>query len=353
MPNGKPGFGNSPSSRTIKVTIVGHASPRWRGATGTDADRRNYQLSVQRAEATKIPVTADLRKGLGTNVPIQFDVTLAPDVQGGGVQVGSYGVGSNLTEAGGNRTDNTEYERRVEVSVEMVTSSGQLVQQSLPPIRNPALTKFWYVSIKEIHVGAIGGAFGEIVLILRNSVSNKKMLARAKIIGGGINSTLVSGKKGAQWTTVGGDIASQLLSHYPETLFSVNREIGFSDFNGALIRVEKVQGRLIFGAQVIYMTLLGFGDGAKNVSLYRKFGWGLPKLEGWVASGKLHPFSSVPADYLEEDQEKSTMVFTDRKHSETLILTFATGSSALSASERNRLSEFIATWSRRMGGLST
>jgi hypothetical protein len=309
---------------------------------------------VQLAEATKIPLTADLRKGLGANIPIEFDVTLAPNVQGGSVQVGSYGVGSSRTlmEAGGNRADNTEHERRVEVSVEMVTSSGQLVQQSLRPMRNPALTKFWYASIKEIHVAAIGGAFGNIILILRNSVSDKKMLVGANLIGGGINSALVSGKKGAQWTTAGGEIASQLLSHYPETSFSVNREIGFSDFNGVLIRVEKVQGRLIFGAQVIYMTMLGFGDGAENISLYRKFGWGLPKLESWVASGRLHPLSSVPADYWEEDQEKSDMVFTDRKNSDTLILTFATGSAALLASERNRLSEFIATWSRRMGGLS-
>jgi hypothetical protein len=347
------GFGNSPRYSTIKVTIVGHASPRWRGVANDEADRRNQQLSIQRAEATKQAVTQELRKHFGANVDIKFDVTSAPGNATGNIEVGSYGVGSTQTriEAGGNRKDNSEYARRVEVAVEMITSTGTLIHQSLPPQKHSAYTRFWYIAIKEIHVAAVAGAFGEATFILRNSLSNKKMLARATLIGGGINTSLTSGKKGAQWTTAGADIASMYLTKYPEASFSVDREVGFNDFDGTLIRVEKIEGKLIYGAKAIYMTMLGFGDGAETIPLLHKRGWGLPKLEGWVAAGKLKLIGTAPGDYWEEDgQVQSTMVFTDRTHNEVLVLNFETATASLSMSSRTRVADYIGTWSRRMIG---
>lgn len=351
MGGGIAGFGNSPSSRAIKVSIVGNASPRWRGVSAAEADRSNQQLSIQRAEVTKAQVVAELRRRFGAGIEIQFDVSNASGVSGGAVQVGSYGEGSRRTleEAGGNRNNNADYSRRVEVAIEMVTAKGQLVQQSLPPAVISAETRFWYVSIKEIHVAAIAGAVGEVVLILRNSLSGKKMLARAKLYGGGINSTLTSGKKAAQWRGVGADLASMFLTKYPEASFSVNQEIGFRHFDRVLIRLEKVEAKLGYGATLIYMTMLGFGPGAELIPLLRKHGWGLPKLEGWVVAGRLFLEGSDPGDYWEEDgQIQSSMTWTDKSWNEVLVLNFDTGSAVLLSGDRVRLTEYIATWSRRL-----
>ena len=353
MGSGQAGFGNSPSWRAIKVTIVGSASPRWRGVSADEADRRNYQLSNQRAEATKQQTVAILRKHFGPTIPIQFDVSNAPGDPGRELQVGSYGVGSSQTlqDARGNRNDNSDFSRRVEVSVEMVTTKGTVVEQSLPPLQISASTAAsWYVSIKEIHVAALAVVRGEVTLIFRNGLSGKKMLAKATITGGGLNSTLISGKKGVQWKAVGADLATMFLTKYPETSFYVNREIGFGEFENVLVRLEKVEGKLGYGATVIYMTMLGFGEGTENISLFRKTGWGLPKLEGWVASGRLHLQGTEPGDYWEEDQVQQTMAYNQRRQEEELILTFATGSAVLLPADRIRLTEYMDTWARRMFG---
>ena len=348
---GKPGFGNTPSYKTIKVSIVGNASPRWRGVSAAEADKRNWTLSMQRADAVKAVVAAELRSRLGAGVDIQFDVSNGNDASPHQMQIGAYGVGSSQTlrEAGGNRNDNTDYSRRVEVNVELITSTGHSVGRSLSPQRYPAQTKFWYASIKEIHVAAAAVVVGEVTLILRNSLSGKKMLAKAQLWGGGINTSLVS--KHGQWKTAASDVAQTLLTKYPEASFSMNREIGFGDFDGKLIRLEKVEGKLIYGAAVIYMTIVGSGKGAETIMLLRKRGWGLPKLEGWVASGALHLLGDEPGDYWEEDGgEESEMVFTDKSQREVLVLNFDTGSARLTSAAQSSVSSYIATWSRRMFG---
>lgn len=267
------------------------------------------------------------------------------------MQVGSYGVGSaqTLAEAHGNRKDNSDYARRVEVDVEMVTSTGHEVGRSLPANRYSALTQFWYVAIKEIHVIAGGGAVGEVTLILRNSLSGKKMLAKATLGGGGLNTALLFGKRGAQWKAVGADVASMLLTKYPEASFYVSREIGFSDFEGTLIRLEKIDVKLGYGVTVIGMTMLGFGAGAEAISLLRKRGLGLPKLEGWVTFGTLHLQGVEPGDYWEDaGSEVTEMHYVDKSHNETLVINFETGSARLSGAAQSSVIDYIATWSRRM-----
>jgi hypothetical protein len=74
-------MGNSSPApvRKLRVTIVGHASPRWRGApSNADADRLNAILANQRADAVFSAVEKLLRVRLRGNLTIEKNVTLAP-----------------------------------------------------------------------------------------------------------------------------------------------------------------------------------------------------------------------------------------------------------------------------------
>src|SRR5882757_4403603 len=65
-------------ARKLRVTIVGHASPRWRGAANdADADQRNERLARQRADQVFLIVERLLRNRLGQDVVIEKNVTIA------------------------------------------------------------------------------------------------------------------------------------------------------------------------------------------------------------------------------------------------------------------------------------
>src|SRR5215831_13359049 len=90
----KSGFGNEPQSRAVRVTVVGHASARWRGAKDkADADRLNLALSNQRANNVRVVVEQILKREI-PNVTIASGSSPAPGQPPSGVQVGWYGVGS-------------------------------------------------------------------------------------------------------------------------------------------------------------------------------------------------------------------------------------------------------------------
>jgi len=183
------GFRNAPRSFALRVRIAGYASPRWRGAkSATEADRLNFQLSAKRAELARALVERELRARLGANIKIEYAVSQMDAQSPQGIEIGSYGAGSvdALAAVGGNRKDNSEMYRKVEVMIEKITTTYTTGGVSLPPQRLPGKTDSWALGVTKLRMLAAGPAFGSIEIALRNRLTDKQMFATADLYGAGI-----------------------------------------------------------------------------------------------------------------------------------------------------------------------
>jgi hypothetical protein len=157
------GFGTQPASKAARVTVVGHASMRWRGAKNTaEAARLNLALSNQRAENLRAFVVQILKREI-PNVTIEQATSLVPGQHATGVQVGSYGVGSgqpvlNPAPPKINPQENNPVNRSVVVFIELITTHYGHADVSLTPLRIGARTQFWYGKVMAIEGGAVGAA---------------------------------------------------------------------------------------------------------------------------------------------------------------------------------------------------
>lgn len=78
--------GDEPSRRpdarppSLKIRIVAHASPRWRGAeSAKDADQHNLQLSRDRAAAVRSVVAGDKLRASRHDLQVQWAADLTDD----------------------------------------------------------------------------------------------------------------------------------------------------------------------------------------------------------------------------------------------------------------------------------
>ena len=139
-----------------------------------------------------------------------------------------------------------------------------------------------------------------------------------------------------------------------EFSFTTDRAMGFGDFDGQWIRVERVGAS--FGVEVMraYLTFVGLGDGAAMLRFQKSTGFGLkrPDAEGFVASGKLSLQGANPGDWYEVDGGTDTVPFAvDHNVGDGMILTFPTGIAAMrdmKASEQARLSDFVKKWAKQL-----
>ena len=137
--------------RKLRVTIVGHASPRWRGAANdADADKRNEKLANQRAEATFAIVATLLRDRLGQDVVIEKNVTLVPGIEQPDLVLNASGEGSReaLQDKHKARSSDDEYDRRVEVSIDLLATLDVKSGRSMPS--EEAKTRLWAVTINRL-----------------------------------------------------------------------------------------------------------------------------------------------------------------------------------------------------------
>lgn len=330
---GKAGFGREPVSRSIRVTIVGHASPRWSGASSNkEADRLNEELAGKRSQVVQSAVTKLLRMRFGQHIPIEFDKSRSEDEPPPFIDVGASGAGSRTTleEAGGNRDSNEEYSRRVDVILELFTSKSKEVGRSvkLPPML--ADTKSWYVTIRRLlitGIGIPGPAGGWVELVLKNSRSGKQMLFRTSLFGGG--------------DPLPSDTPDENVGR-SEASIETDETMGFDEFKGEAVRIEKMDLQLGVGVSRYYVSFPNLGDHARNY-MGQEFGLGMPG--GYVVFGDLEPVGKSPGDFYEDRSETEiSMTQVKNKAVEELVLTFPTQSGELSNSERERLEQFVALW---------
>jgi hypothetical protein len=137
-----------------------------------------------------------------------------------------------------------------------------------------------------------------------------------------------------------------------EFSFETDEAMGFDDFRGETVRVEKLAGALGIKATAGYVTFTNLGDGASNRLFQKSFGLGFPKLEGVVVSGTISMISDNPGDYWEADGGTDTIPYTtDSETNDGIIVTFPTGKASLrdiSTDEHKRLDSFVTRWSQRV-----
>jgi outer membrane protein OmpA-like peptidoglycan-associated protein len=353
-PARSPGFGNAPQSFALRIRIIGYASPRWRSAkSATEADQLNFKLSANRAESVRVLVEKELRAKLGKNIKIDYAVSQMEPGTPRGIELGSYGVGSaDALAGGGNRQDNSEINRKVEVMIEKITTTYTTGGVSLPPQRLPGKTDSWAVGITKLRMLAIGGAIGSVELVLRNRYTDKQMYATANLYGGGLGAG--TAKAGSnlkkQFANATKNHLMQAVSDFlgrGEVFFTTKNKMGFDDFDNQFIRLGKASAALGLKAVYAYAVFPFITHDPKMLVFQQKITVGWPDLEGWVASGRLHLRGTNPGDWVEYDKTDQVNSSYDKSWQETLLLTFPTGKSDLLPAEKSRLTDFVATWARR------
>jgi hypothetical protein len=353
--NAEAGFGNAPQSFALRVRIIGYSSPRWRGAkNATEADRLNFKLSSKRAGSVQAFVEKELRARLGANIKIDYAVSQMEPRAPQGIEIGSYGTGSvhTLVAAGGNRKDNSEIHRRVEVMIEKITTTYTTGGVSLPPLRIPGKTDSWALGVTKLRMLAVGAALGSVEIVLRNRLTDKQMFATADLYGGGIGGGVVKAGNNLkkQFANAVKNNLMQAVGDFigrGEVFFMTKNKMGFDDFNGEFIRVGKAVASL--GVKAVYAyTLFPFiSHHPKMLVFQKKITVGRPDLEGWVVSGKLRLRGPNPGDWSEYDRSGVVHSSYDKSWQETLLLTYPTGKWELLPADKSRLTDFVATWVRR------
>jgi hypothetical protein len=332
----KPGFGNTAETRSLKVEIVGHASPRWKGATSADeADRLNDDLSRRRSEVVSAALEKQIKAKMGDDVLIDYGpVPGTQNREGIPVDRSHKGSQEAREKSGADRARDDEYFRRVDVNVDFKGTKWITEERTVPGKTHFGWSRDWKVTIKQVGVHGIvipGPAWGGIEIVIKNPKTNKERTYTAILKGGG--------------DPMFGDTPDKDVGR-KEVTFHTEHEVGFDDFEGEPIRVERMDLQLLFGASRWYLSIPNLGTD----KIYMGQEWGFGFLGGFVTFGTLRGKGTNPGDtYKDPDRvEKQTREVKERA-AEGLVLTFPTGSADLPKSELDRLESFVEVNARRLG----
>lgn len=319
----------------VRVTVTGHASLRWRGSKDLiDAIKKNDALSALRAKNVGEVVKQQLKR----NLP-DFDI----DVQT--KSVGAFGS-PDLQRP----DDNEPFTRIVHVVTHVTTRVFNNRVQFHPNRQINAKTSLWYLRVTDIFSLAGGLAGANLTLYLRNAVSGKEMRYLATVWGGGLGAAKSKGKTVDMVKPNLGKNALPLKGE--EIFFMTDRDMGFADFDGELIRVGLLEAKLYVGASFSYLSFWSLGKGAELLVFSHKLSAGKISLLGAFMSGKLEMVGHNPGDYFEVPVD-DTVVRTqnEQEHSTGIVLTFPTGKAAvgdLSIQDRDRLNDFLANQAKNI-----
>ena len=321
-------------ARKLRVTIVGHASPRWRGAANdADADQRNERLARQRADQVFLIVERLLRNRLGQDVVIEKNVTIAAGNDQPDLVLTARGDGSREAREDEHkpRSSDDDYDRRVEVGIDLAVPREVKVGRSLPS--EQAKTKEWSVTINRLRVVRAFAAGGGIEVVIRNRKTGKEVVATAKLYGTGgprLNPFATEEETGTK-----------------RVWFNTTDEVAISEFEDTRIFVERWDVIVGIGERflnVSFPELSRYGP-RTTATMWHHFGVGI-KPNGFLLWGRLHIWNDTD-DWV--DQEETVVDSTlKRRSSEGLLIVFPTASSQVPSADLLRLDEFVTTWCRRL-----
>ena len=263
----------------LRVIIVGHSSPRWKGAKNKrDADTKNYELSEQRMDEVQKIVDVRLRSLLGDNATIIYERVYYPGQPRvgelpGEARVEGHARGSkeSLRHAKGNRSSDDQGYRRVDVFIDD-TARTEHYKPSYENERRKLTSTRWGVTVG-VSAGVVAGAAGSLLAIRLKNLETGRTGDYHLIAGGG----------GAK---VGIGVSAPFDDSYTE--FQTSRPVGFEDFDGALTRYTSFSVGVVFlGYEKAYISFLGMGPDAVSIDV-GGFNYGAKlELGGAVTAGKL------------------------------------------------------------------
>jgi hypothetical protein len=315
---------------TVQCRIVGHASPRWKGAS-TESLRvgNNEALSRRRADAVMKEFKSELTKALGKyRLNFLENVSYADDSQPNEtVVIGSEAMGQreSLVSAGGNKGNDDARYRRTDATVRVARST----QDALPTkvqrrYERSTKSRFWYVS-----TGASGSVtavvgFGLFRVKLRNWKGDE---ASGSVVTAGGGVSIKYNFSPYSWTE--------------EASFTTYKEVGFDDFHGVRVRYTNAGLVVGIGYSRSWLTFWGMGRDAASLQVG---GWQTGLQASMDISEGLLILDTVPSDYTIEkyDETEWNSVRSDWITEQKLSIYFDNAQWALAPDQLNKIRAFAA-----------
>ncbi len=315
---------------TVQCRIVGHASPRWKGAS-TESLRvgNNEALSRRRADAVMKEFKSELTKALGKyRLNFLENVSYADDSQPNEtVVIGSEAMGQreSLVSAGGNKGNDDARYRRTDATVRVARST----QDALPTkvqrrYERSTKSRFWYVStgLSGSVTAVVGLGFFRIKL--RNWRGDE---ASGSVVTAGGGVSIKYNFSPYSWTE--------------EASFTTYKEVGFDDFHGVRVRYTNAGLVVGVGYSRSWLTFWGMGRDAASLQVG---GWQTGLQASMDISEGLLILDTVPSDYTIEkyDETEWNSVRSDWITEQKLSIYFDNAQWALAPDQLNKIRAFAA-----------
>ena len=320
---------------TVRITVTGRASRRWRGAPSqAEADRLNQTLSEERAQNLRKPVEAILKKELP-------GVKIEAPAQGLGSRDGFPLTGD----------DNAAVDRSVIVSVDLITTiRGSKTE--FRPRKIYAPSKFWTLKVVSMVGAGAGAKIVHMRVTIRGSTTGRELTLAGTLYGGALpdrKKPFDFGNKDQPGKPVGNEV-----TFHTEEAQSFNYFVGSE--KGQRVRLVNAGIGLVRKRETTFLQFTNLDtDPGSLVFEYTK-GWSLlPKLDLGVAAGFLNLEGPVPSDYIDGTTMVEVPTEDVRHHYDGLLLSFPTGKAGLNdltAKDRELLTDFVTNKARAIAALA-
>jgi hypothetical protein len=237
-----PAYTETPHASSYRIRVVGHASPRWRGAADAkEADKLNLDLSRRRARNVGLEVQKRLSKLLPQGASTSVDASAEMDDNTVAISEEAHGSRDTLKEAQGKRSDNDKTRRRVDVYI----SSSQDVEGEAGASKKLEMAKtasqFWHISVNASGGGGEDATATFMAAVLTNDKTGESMNAHVWGIGKGFSGPFP---------------ASASISFSDATGFSTREPMDFKDFNSSPVFYDNASLSFFAGYARSYITFL-------------------------------------------------------------------------------------------------
>jgi hypothetical protein len=330
-------------TRTVAVIeVVGHASPRWRGArSAEEADEKNWRLAERRAEAVAIEVEAALRDLLPDRELVfdrRYEIRQGEPVDAldepADIRLSAEARGSTetLLEAGARgRTADDDPMRRVDVRVTLHSATETEVEEDVQRTeRKPGATRDWALWMAGEAGAEVGAKAAAVAVQLRNRKTGKTGTYAGWISGAGV--------------AAGISIAKTSAADFEP--FRTAEPMSFADFDGATFSIVSAGfGFGVFGAEWAKFRFQRFVGGQPVPGGIQVGGISFGGFElnlGSAVYGTMFQTDSPPETYRETTRSTRTRRYVaEGEDASRHRVLFATGSSRLSKAEDARLYEYV------------
>lgn len=262
----------SDTDKTILVEcdISAHASPRWRSAK-TDQVRiqKNEKLARSRGQAVKSLFQQQLKTKLSKyKIDFKFDqeITDKDSLTSDTVVIGdiSKGQRDSLVASGGNKSNDDQLYRRVDVEVRIKRTMYEIIPTTVVyKYQQPTKTEFWYASVAFAAGLHLVAGVNFLIVELRN-MWNQKATGIAYAAGVGVGESGI-GLAIAEMTKDKILRIAASASFSDETAFTTDKKYGFDDFHVRRIRYTAATAQAGITFEASYLSFSNMGDGAQSI----------------------------------------------------------------------------------------